>query len=416
VTDEARAGARDGRQASAAAPLRGLLVVDLTRHLPGPLAARLLADLGARVVKVEEPREGDPVRAAPPLVRGESPLGALLLAGIESVALDLKQPAAVDVLRGLLGRADVLLESFRPGTLARLGLAPAVLRQRYPRLVILSLSGWGQQGPYAARAGHDLTYQAIGGALAATGATPAIPVADVVGAWSTVAAVLAALVARERGGEGGEGAWIDQALLDAAVHANVTGWAAEAAGARAVGEPLPLTGALPCYGVYATRDGGRLAVGALEPHFWQRFCEAAGRRDLRRSQYSTRERARQRVAKLVASRTREEWARLLAEHDVPVEPVLAAGEAALHQQVAARDLLRRGPDGLPRLGFPARFDGARPRAGEELPELGADTDAVLAECDLGADRTRRELRAEGVGRRPRGTRAWLRRLLRRGRS
>src|SRR6185503_6980819 len=288
----------------ALSPLTGLLVVDLTRHLPGPLAARLLADLGARVVKVEEPNAGDPVRAAAPLVGGKSPLAAMLLAGVESVALDLKQPAAVEALRGLLARADVLLESFRPGTMARLGLAPEVLRERYPRLVICSLTGWGQSGPYAARAGHDITYQAIGGGLASTGVTPPIPVADVVGAWSAASAVLAALLARERGSGEGGGAWIDQALLDAAVHANLTGWAAEAAAPRAVGEPLPLTGALPCYGVYATRDGGALAIGALEPHFWARFCEAAERPDLVGAQYETGERAHEKVAKLIASRTR----------------------------------------------------------------------------------------------------------------
>lgn len=391
MSDDDRARSPEPRDTStAAAPLRGLLVVDLTRHLPGPLAARLLADLGARVIKVEEPREGDPVRAAAPLVDGASPLAGILLAGVESVALDLKQPAAVEALRSLLARADVLLESFRPGTMARLGLAPQVLRERYPRLVICSISGWGQEGPYAARAGHDITYQAIAGSLAATGAAPGIQVADMVGAWSAVTSVLAALLARERGaagggdGQGGGGAWIDQALVDAAVHANVTGWAAEAAGANAVGEPLPLTGELPCYGVYATRDGGRLAIGALEPHFWERFCEAAGRRDLRRSQLATSDRARRKVAKLVASRTREEWAQLLADHDVPVEPVLALGEASTHPQVLARGLLRHAADGLPRLGFPARFDDARPRGGDAVPELGADTDAVLAERGSGS--------------------------------
>src|SRR6185436_4295784 len=185
--------------------------------------------------------------------------------------------------------------------------APEVLRERYPRLVICSLTGWGQSGPHAARAGHDITYQAIGVALAATGNTPAIQVADIVGAWSAASAVLAALVARERSGEKGGGRWIDQALLDAAVHANVTGWAAEAAAPREVGEPLPLTGALPCYGVYPTRDGGALAIGALEPHFWARFCEA-DRPDLVDAQYEAGERAHEKVAKLIASRTRDEWA------------------------------------------------------------------------------------------------------------
>ena len=389
-------------------PLRGLLVVDLTRHLPGPLAARLLADLGARVIKVEEPNAGDPVRAAAPLVAGKSPLAAMLLAGVESVALDLKQPAAVEALRGLLARADVLLESFRPGTMARLGLAPEVLRERYPRLVICSLTGWGQSGPYAARSGHDITYQAIGGTMAGTGSTPAIPVADVVGAWSAASAVLAALLARERSGNEGGGTWIDQALLDAAVHANVTAWAAEAAAPREVGAPLPLSGALPCYGVYPTRDGGALAIGALEPHFWARLCEAAERPELVDAQYAG-ERAHEKVAKLIASRTRDEWAALLAAHDVPVEPVLSLGEAQAHPQVAARGVMHRAADGLPRLGFPARFDDARSRAAELVPDLGAHTAAVLAEFGLDAGRSTRELREAGIGPR-RSTSSWLRRL------
>ncbi|HSL81199.1 MAG TPA: CaiB/BaiF CoA-transferase family protein, partial [Thermoanaerobaculia bacterium] len=168
-------------------PLRGILVVDLSRHLPGPLAAQLLASLGARVVKVEEPRAGDPVRLAPPVVRtgprtGTGPtssLAALLLSGVESVALDLKRPGGREVLERLLERADVLLETFRPGTLARLGFPPEELRERFPRLVVCSLSGWGEDGPYAARAGHDLTYQALAGALAPTAATPAYPVTSI---------------------------------------------------------------------------------------------------------------------------------------------------------------------------------------------------------------------------------------------
>jgi crotonobetainyl-CoA:carnitine CoA-transferase CaiB-like acyl-CoA transferase len=392
---------------SAPAPLRGLLVVDLTRHLPGPLAARLLADLGARVVKVEEPAAGDPVREAPPMVGGESALAALLLAGLQSVALDLKRPPAVELLRGLLARADVLLESFRPGGMARLGLDPAELRRSFPRLVVLSLSGWGQEGPYAARAGHDLTYQAIGGALAPTAGMPAVPVADVVGAWSAVTSVLAALHARDRGGEG---AWIDQALVDAAAHANLASLAAEAGAPRPTGEPLPLTGALPCYQLYPTRDGHPLAVACLEPHFWRRLCEAAGRRDLVRRQYASGARARREVARLIASRTREQWVELLRRHDVPVEPVLSVAEALAHPQLAARDLVRRDPAGRLRLGFPARFDGGRPRSGERVPELGADTATVLAEHGLDGGRSPRELRALGAGSRP-SLRRWLRRAL-----
>jgi crotonobetainyl-CoA:carnitine CoA-transferase CaiB-like acyl-CoA transferase len=389
-------------------PLHGLLVVDLSRHLPGPLAAQLLASLGARVVKVEEPRAGDPVRLAPPVVRtGAGPtssLAALLLSGVESVALDLKQPAGRGVLELLLARADVLLETFRPGTLARLGFPPEELRERFPRLVVCSLSGWGEDGPYAHRAGHDLTYQALAGALAPTAATPAYPAADVTGAWSAVTATLAALLGRERAGEGGEGARIDASLYDAALHLNLVGWADRAAalgeGGREVGEPHSLAGALPCYRLYRTRDGGFLAVAPLEEHFWRRFCEAAGREDLRKLQYREDEEAHRRVAELVAGRTLAEWRELLAGVDVPVEPVLSAAEAAEHPQARARGLLHRGDDGLLRLAYPARIDGRRPTAGDRFPELGEDTDRLLEE--LGAEAaamTPHQRRRAGVGRR-----------------
>lgn len=389
-------------------PLRGILVVDLSRHLPGPLAAQLLASLGARVVKVEEPRAGDPVRLAPPVVRiGKGPtssLAALLLSGVESVALDLKQPGGREVLEHLLARADVLLETFRPGTLARLGFPPEELRERFPRLVVCSLSGWGEDGPYAHRAGHDLTYQALAGALAPTAATPAYPAADVTGAWSAVTAILAALLGRERAGAGGKGARVDASLYDAALHLNLVGWAdraaAEGGEGRAVGEPHGLAGALPCYRLYRTRDGGTLAVAPLEEHFWRRFCEAAGREDLRKLQYREDEEAHRRVAEMVAGRTLAEWRELLAGVDVPVEPVLSAAEAADHPQARARGLLHRGDDGLLRLAFPARLDGRRPTAGDRFPELGQDTDRLLEE--LGAEAAampRRQRRRAGVGKR-----------------
>lgn len=387
-----------------ASPLSGLLVVDLSRHLPGPLTARLLADLGARVVKVEEPSEGDPVRTAPPVREGIGSLAAILLAGVESVALDLKQPAGREILGRLLEKADVLVESFRPGTLARLGFPPGELRARYPRLVVCSISGWGQEGPYAARAGHDLTYEAAAGALAPTASVPAAPLADVAGAWSAVTSILAALMERERTGEGKR---IDAALLDAGVHANLIGWAAEAGGRKGVGERLPLTGGLPCYNLYETSDGRRLALAALEPHFWQRFCVAAGRKDLIRLQYLSSPRARRKVEELIRSRTLAEWMDLAGREDIPAEPVLSAAQAREHPQVLTRALLSQGPDHLPRLAFPARFDGERPRSGSEVPKLGEQTQALLDELGI----RREAAREAGVGRRF-SFRRWLRTVLR----
>ena len=377
---------------SASRPLAGVTVVDLSRHLPGPLAAKLLADLGARVVKVEEPRAGDPVRLAPPLVRGRSALAAALLSGVESVALDLENEAAREVLAALLERADALLETFRPGTLARFGFPPEELARRFPRLVVCSLSGYGEDGPQAARAGHDLTYQALAGTLAPTARMPALPLADLVGAWSSALAVVAALRRRDATGRGGR---IDASLYDAALHANLVDWAEDAAGERGVGRPLPLSGALPCYNVYMTADRGYVALACLEPRFWQRFCAAVGRDDLVRRHLDTRPEARRAVQAVVGARTRDAWAALAREHDLPIEPVLSAAEARAHPQARHRAVVGAGGDGLARVAFPARFDGERPAAADRLPRLGEDTDAVLAE--LGRAMTGREKRSGGVG-------------------
>ncbi|HEX2163138.1 MAG TPA: CaiB/BaiF CoA-transferase family protein, partial [Thermoanaerobaculia bacterium] len=347
-------------------PLAGVLVVDLTRLLPGPLAAKLLADLGARVIKVEEPRMGDPVRLSPPIVRGRSALAAMLLAGVESVALDLKRDGARAVLDALLARADVLLESSRPGTLARLGFPPAELVRRHPRLVLCSLSGYGADGPHAARTGHDLTYQALAGTLAPTARMPALPLADHAGAWAAALAVVAALHRRHATGRGG---LIDASLYDAALHTNLVDWAEEAAGARPVGRALALSGALACYNLYRTADGGTVALACLEERFWRRFCEAAGRPDLVASHLDTSPATKKRVQELVGGRPRAHWEELAERHDLPIEPVLSAAEAALHPQARRRAVVTTGPDGLPRLGFPAKLDGVRPEAPERLPRL-----------------------------------------------
>jgi len=377
--------------------LAGVLVVDLSRYLPGPLVSRILGDLGARVIKVEEPRLGDPSRHAPQGVKdGVSALAAILLSGHESIALDLKQDAALRCLEELLSSADVLLESFRPGTLERLGLAPEELRRRYPRLVICSVTGWGQSGPHAHRAGHDLGYQAVAGTLAASPVMPAVPVADVVGAWSAATATVAALYRRQ---SSGRGSWIDQSLLDAAGHAALTALSAEADKAHRVGEPLMLTGGLPCYDLYRTADGGYLALCALEPRFWQRFCVVVGKKHLKLRQFSADPAAGREVADLVARRTRDEWTELMNEHDIPAEAVLSPSEALAHPQVGARGMLRRGGDELPRLGFPALVDGVRPRSGDAFPEIGEHTTRIVEEFDLARDVAPRKRRGAGIGRR-----------------
>ncbi|MEM1202547.1 MAG: CaiB/BaiF CoA-transferase family protein [Acidobacteriota bacterium] len=395
--DRARDAAEDpGSEIPPHRPLEGTVVVDLSRHLPGPLVGRLLADLGARVIKVEEPKLGDPSRQAPPLVGEVSSLAALLLSGHDSLALDLKKPTAREVVENLLMSADVLVESFRPGVLQRLGLAQEELRRLFPSLVICSVTGWGQGGPHALRAGHDLSYQAIAGSLAGGGGMPAVQVADLVGAWSATNAVSAALLRRERTGDG---CWIDQALLDAAGHAALTGWAAEADGPKAVGEPLYLTGALPCYDLYRTRDDGSLALAPLEPKFWRAFCDAVGRKDLILKQFSSDPAVRREVADLVRGRTRDEWAALMAEHDIPAEPVLSAAESLSHPQVQHRGMIQAAGDGTLRLGYPAKLDGERPRGDDAFPGLGEHTESVLNELGLAAGLSTFARRRGGIGRR-----------------
>ena len=394
-----------------AAPLAGVVVVDLTRYLPGPLTAKLLADLGARVVKVEEPRSGDPVRMAPPLVgKGgkRSALAALLLSGVESIALDLKEETARRVLHELLACADILLETFRPGTLERLGLAPEELRRRHPHLVVCSLSGFGADGPRSGRAGHDLTYQALAGTLAPTARVPAVPLADHAGAWSAALSVLAALYQRDAGRESApaQGRHVDASLYDAALHTNLVNWAAEAAGPRPVGERLSLSGSLPCYNLYGTADRGYVAVACLEPHFWKRLCEVLGQEDWVGRQYDTDAAFKREVQKVVGKKTREEWAELAERHDLPIDPVLSAAEALDDPQAMARGVVGHGPDDLLRVAFPARFDGERPEAGERMPKLGEDTKAVVDE--LGMDLDHADRRSGGVGQRGRVKRAMRR--------
>ena len=237
-----------------------------------------------------------------------------------------------------------------------------------------------------------------GGAAASTG-----------GAAAAATAASVPFTSAASGGPGardGGGAWVDQALLDAAGHAAVTAWAAEAERARDVGERLLLTGAVPCYDLYRTQDDGQLALACLEPKFWRRFCEAVGRKDLTLRQYSPDSAVRREVAAIVAKKTRTEWAEWMAEHDLPAEPVLSLGEAVAHPQVARRELVRPGMDDLPHLGFPALLDGQRPRGDERIAGIGEDSERLVAEFSLAQELGRGARRRGGIGPR-RSVKRWL---------
>lgn len=347
--------------------LAGLRVLDLSQYIPGPFATQVLGDLGAAVVKIEPPA-GDPMRGFGPRdADGLSPFYKALNAGKTVLRLDLKDGGGA-ALERLVQGADILLESFRPGTLDRLGFGPDRLRALNPRLIHCALSGFGQTGPWRLRAGHDLTYVALTGGLSRLGeaAAPTIPfppLADHAGAMQAVVAILAALLRRERSGQG--------AHLDVSLQESALSWqylSLTAAG-RDLGRGRDLlNGGAAFYRVYPTADSRFLAVAAIEAKFWQAFCIAAGRPDLaaRQDEPLPQDGLIAEVAALVAARPLAEWTALLQSVDCCVEPVLEPAEAFLQDHNQARGLLQ--PDG--QVLLPLLLDGAARSPRPPLREIG----------------------------------------------
>jgi alpha-methylacyl-CoA racemase len=361
------------------AALTGVRVIDLTRLLPGAFATLMLAELGAEVIKVEDPRGGDPMRHLPPFVGGRGVYDLLLGRGKKSVALDLKSNDDQIELSRLVSTADVVIESFRPATAARLGVTADGFRGIDPRLIHASITGYGQTGPYAERPGHDLNYVAVSGMLATERPTPsALPkmfIADVGGgAVSAVVAILAALFERERTGVG---ASLDISMHEAALYWVMLPGARDLldAGASATGE-LPTFGVHACYNVYETSDGQQVALGALEAKFWTTFCAAVGRPDLVARHLTgpaDQERLLAEVRDLFRTKTRDEWLYFFEGRDVCLSPVNSPKDAFLDPHVTARGAVIRG-DGLRaiRAPFGLPIVDLAP-----APDVGAHTSEVL---------------------------------------
>ncbi len=381
-------------------PLEGLRVLDLSRLIPGPFATMVLADLGATVDRVEDPGVGDYLRAIPPSPSGMSGAFATLNRGKRSMVVDLKRPEGRDLVLDLVARYDVLFEQFRPGVLARLGLGHDVLRAKNPRLVVCALSGYGQTGPLAQRAGHDLDYLARAGVLGLHGPAdgppqvPGFQVADVGGGLFAVIAILAALAARDRTGEG--------AVLDVSLAESAMAFASHGLG-NLLGGVVPargddiLTGGIAPYRAYATSDGGSVALGALEPKFWTTFCVAVGLEpEMSALAPGPHQAALQaRLAGIFASRTRDEWEAFAREHDCCLEPVLRPDELEADAHLVARGVFVDVPGGVG--GGRQLRTPVTPRDAEltPAPEPGRDTDAILR--DAGLDEARiAALRASGA--------------------
>ena len=362
-------------------PLHGLRVIELAGMGPCPHAAMLLADLGADVVRVERPG-GDATVLLPPE-------RDFVLRNRRSLAADLKTPNGLDLVCTLVRRADVLLEGFRPGVTTRLGIGPDHCLELNPRLIYASVTGWGQQGPLAQRAGHDINYLALSGVLHALGRAggPPVPPINLVGdlgggSLFMTLGVLAALFERERSGKGQV---VDAAIIDGSSLLMQMIWALHAAGLWSLvrGTNLVDTGA-PFYDTYQCKDGRYVAVGAVEPSFYAQLLAGLGLEDEGLPDQTDRSGWRQlrdTLTKTFLSRTRDEWSAIFSGTDACVTPVLDLDEAVTDPQMMARETVSDLGTGWQAMPAP-RFSRSYPNSPTAPPIPGSDTESVLTDWGI----------------------------------
>ena len=356
-------------------PLQGIRVLDFSTLVPGPLATLMLAEAGAEVIKIERPDGGDEMRRYEPKQGDDSINFHLLNRGKRSLAIDLKHPGAVERLRPLIEQADIVVEQFRPGVMARLGLGAAALQAINPRLIYCSITGWGQTGPKALTAAHDLNYMAETGVLGLTGGAdgapvpPPVLVADIAGgAMPAVINILLALRQRDLDGKG--------AVLDIAMGESLFSFAYWGLGAGFRAGQWPgrggdlVTGGSPRYNIYRTADGGHIAAAPIEDKFWARFCDLIGLEAAARAPAFDPTAAKAAVAARIALRTADEWRALFSGEDVCCSVVVSLEDAVRDPHFRARGLFAAADAPLPLpLASYLRVDGdgrAAPALGEYL--------------------------------------------------
>lgn len=370
-------------------PLAGIRVLDFSTLLPGPMASLLLAEAGAEVIKIERPGRGDEMRSYVPKLGPDSVNFALLNRGKRSIAIDLKAPGAVERLHPLIEKADVVIEQFRPGVMDRLGLGYDALKAINPKIVYCAVTGWGQTGPKAEVAAHDLNYVAESGMLAlAAGAdgapvVPAALVADIAGGtYPAVINILLALRERDRTGQG--------CKLDIAMADNLFAFMYWAIGNGLVSGQWPqaggdlVTGGSPRYNVYRTADGKYLAAAPLEQKFWETFCELIGLDERFRADVGQEAATRAEVAKRIASQDAAHWTRVFAGQDVCCSIVCSIEEALRDPHFGARGIFARtlaqGGRTIPALPVPIVERFRADTDGQGCPELG-EANGILDGAD-----------------------------------
>lgn len=389
-------------------PLASLKVLDFSTLLPGPFASLLLADMGAEVLRIESPTRADLLRVLPPHDQGVSASHAYLNRNKRSLALDLKQPQALELIKQLLQDHDILLEQFRPGVMERLGLGYEALKAINPKLIYVSITGYGQTGPYKERAGHDINYLALAGLSSYTGRADSGPlplgmqVADIAGgSLHGMIGLLAAVIARQHSGQGQH---LDVSMTDCAFSLNAMAGAGYlACGVEPECEEQMLNGG-SFYDYYRSRDGRWMSVGSLEPAFMQQLCSALGRPELAAQGLSTKpEQQRALKNELKMEFEKHDFAELCALFagvDACVEPVLSVGEALQHPQLQARALVTQVPraDGSTQaqMACPLKFSEGLPAPRFIGAAVGEHTDQVLAELGLSAQRIEQLRRAKVI--------------------
>ena len=361
-------------------PLAGIRILDLTRLLPGPVATLHLADLGAEVIKIEDPQVGDYARTLGTGQGEDSAYFRMINRNKQGLRLDLKTAGGVEVFKRLASAADAIIESFRPGVMDKLGVGYAVIAALNPRIAYCSISGYGQDGPYRDLAGHDINYLGYAGVLdqiGCEGGDPALPnfqIADLLGGALTAAmGILAAVLDAQRTGRGRH---IDVAMTDSVLaHTYFTMLRRNDSGHSLPRGADLLSGGLPCYGAYRCADGRHMAVGALEGKFWKICCEVLDHPEWVRRQWDAGLRAE--MAAVFASRPRDEWANLFAAVDCCVTPILTPEEALKNEQIVARGMvLQEG--GLTQFAPPLKMSDFEFSVRQPAPSAGQHNTTILA--------------------------------------
>jgi crotonobetainyl-CoA:carnitine CoA-transferase CaiB-like acyl-CoA transferase len=368
--------------------LKGLKVLDLTRQLPGPYCTLVLADHGAEVIKLEAPPEGDILRTMGTMLDEDSVFFWQLNRNKKSITLNLKEPGGLEIFKKMILDVDVLVEGFRPGVMKRLGLGYQQLQEINPRLIYCAITGYGQNGPYSLRPGHNLNYMSFTGLLrfSSNGEAPImpdVPLADVGGGtlWALIS-ILLALQARERTGRG--------QFLDISMAAGVLACLPMQLAEFFFTKESPkrdkaiLLGYYACYNIFETKDGKYMSVGALETKFWENFCTAMGRPDWIELHYAgspAQEKLKEEVAALFKERSQKEWVELFSSVDTPVEALRELEETIKHPQFQGKDLFLEIPHEekgtIKQLGFPCRLPETPARYYKAPPRLGEDTEPLL---------------------------------------